>query len=370
MLLRLFCLFLFPVVSSSVCAQENSVVVEDLEEDLMVFDGEKYERLNDRHSRIKAVYFSLSPPFHSGEHLRLHSSRKYYLFINGKIKGEYQGEVVLAMDSLAAWAGPAPAYRVALYQEPINVRDLGVQVISHKASPQQQGIDTAAKPYSHFRDFSVMAALLLIIFFVVSLRLNPKLAADYFSVAHLLSSRETDDAQASARLTSSANVQFWVLCSLLIGYYLLMVMYNLPPRFALPLHFQAPGFGFIWLQWLKLTAIIFGILLLKLLIIVSLTRLFGMRGMARYHFFNWIRLLLLVFTLATFVLFMYFIARGSDAGFFVAFLSVIIVALVLWIMVAFFKLSGRSGHSMFHLFSYLCATELIPLLITVKVLFQ
>ena len=95
-----------------------------------------------------------------------------------------------------------------------------------------------------------------------------------------------------------------------------------------------------------------------------------MRGMARFHFFNWIRLLLVVFGTATIILFMYFISRGDSSDFFVILLFLVIAALIAWIVVAFFKLSGRSEHSMFHLFSYICATEIIPLLITVKVLFQ
>src|SRR5690606_18279278 len=104
-------------------------------------------------------------------------------------------------------------------------------------------------------------------------------------------------------------------------------------------------------------------LLSKALIIFSLTRLFDMRGMTRFHFFNWIRLLLVAIGAATVVLFMYYISHGDDPGYYVVFLSVVIAVLVAWIVVAFFKLSGRTGHSIFHLFSYLCATEIIPLII-------
>jgi hypothetical protein len=155
-----------------------------------------------------------------------------------------------------------------------------------------------------------------------------------------------------------------------MGFYLIIIMHNLPAEYALPLRFQATGFWMILWQWFKLSTIIFYVFLLKIMIIFLLTRLFAMRGMARFHFFNWVRLLLIVFGAAAILLFMYFISRGESPGFFVVFLSFIIITLVVWIVLAFFKLSGRSEHSMFHLFSYICATEIIPLLITVKVLFQ
>jgi hypothetical protein len=226
------------------------------------------------------------------------------------------------------------------------------------------------KPHSYFRDFVVVAGLVIILLFLVALHLNPKLASDYFSAARILSAREAEDSQSSARLTSSSNVQFYILCSLMIGFYLLIILQNLPSEFALPVRFQASGFWSLWWQWLKLSTIIFYIFLLKIVIIFLLTRLFGMRGMARFHFFNWIRLLLIVFGAATILLFVYFISRGGSSYFFVVSLSIVVIALVGSIVVAFFKLSGRSEHSMFHLFSYICATEIIPLLITVKVLFQ
>ncbi|MEX2234264.1 MAG: DUF4271 domain-containing protein, partial [Cyclobacteriaceae bacterium] len=221
-----------------------------------------------------------------------------------------------------------------------------------------------------FRDFVVVSGLVIILLFLFALRLKTKLDADYFSISRILSSREADDSQTSARLTSSSNVQFYVLCSLMIGFYLIIILQNLPPQYALPIRFQSSGFWMMWWQWLKLSTIIFYALLLKIFIIFLLARLFGMRGMARFHFFNWIRLLLVVLGAATILLFIYFISRGDSQNFFVVFLSLVVVALVAWIAVAFYKLSGRSGHSMFHLFSYLCATEIIPLLITVKVLFQ
>ena len=66
----------------------------------------------------------------------------------------------------------------------------------------------------------------------------------------------------------------------------------------------------------------------------------------------------------------YFIARGESESLYVMFLSLVAITLSVWVVVAFFKLGGKSGHSMFHLFSYLCATEIIPVLITAKVLFQ
>lgn len=367
---RFFLFFFLLLLYTSVLAQEKFTVTKDLRSEWMRFGDGAYQQVGSNSFRgLNTIYLSVDRRTLKGNILRLRSDKRYYVFADGIVVGEFKGEARLSIDSLLGEHHRA-ACLLAIHQECINERDLVTEIVSPSVPASHVQAEATVRPYWHFRDFVVIAGLIIILFFLIALRLNPKLTADYFSIPRLLSSRESDDSQAAARLTSSANVQFYVLCSLLIGFYLLIVFYNLPPRFALPLRFQASGFWMIWWQWLKLSGIIFLILLLKIFLVFSLTRLFGMWGMARYHFFNWIRLLLLVFGAATTVLFIYFIGRGSRPEFFIMFLSFVVVALIGWIVVAFFKLSGRSGHSMFHLFSYLCGTEIIPMLITVKVLFQ
>ena len=370
MFLRVFVVFYLSLFITSLPAQEKFSVVKDFRSAWSRFEDGTYRPLGDRSfTGLNTVYFPLDLRTQSGNFLRLHSARTYYLFVNGRISGEFIGTATLSVDSLLQRQRTA-YLRMAIHQDRINARDLETEIVSLKPSARGTGTDIPSRPYWYFRDFVVIAGLIIIIFFLVALRLNPKLGAELFSINRLISSRESDEGHASARLTSGSNMQYYVLCSLLIGFYLLIVLHNLPARFALPIHFEAGSFWMIGLQWLKLSAIIFLAVLLKVFLVFALTRLFGIWGMARYHFFNWIRLLLLVFSAGTIVLFMYFIARGHSEDVFVLFLSVIVMALAAWVVLAFYKLSGRSGHSMFHLFSYLCATEIIPLLITAKVLFQ
>ena len=355
---------------SSVSAQEKFTALENLRPVWTTYDGDDYKRL-DRipFTGLNTIYFELDPRAHAGNFLLLASDRPYFLFVDGLVLAEYQGEAVIDIDSLARRVYGAP-YRIAIHQKDINEQDLRTQVMSLQPSPPPAEDGTAARPYSYFRDFVVVAGLIVILLFLLVFRLHAKLAADYFSIARIFSVREVDDGQTSTRLTSSSNIQFYILCSMMIGLYLMIIFRNLPPQYALPLRFQATDFWMIAWQWMKLSAVIFLVLLLKIVIVFSLTRLFGMRGMARFHFFNWIRLLLVIFGAGTTILFMYFISHGNRPHIFVFFLSLVLITLAAWIVVAFLKLGGRTGHTMFHLFSYLCATEIIPLLITAKVLYQ
>jgi hypothetical protein len=353
----------------SVLAQEKFTIVKDLAREWMTYRDGAYEALEKiPFTGLNTVYSPIDIQAFTGHFLRVQSHRTYFLFINGKVVGEYQGEVLLSIDSLAGRASARPA-RIAIHQEKINGRDLRCEIVMKGASGRRPD-DAIERPYSHFRDFVVISGLVIIMVFVAIVRISPKLASDYFSLSRLISSREADDSQASARLTSGSNVRFYIFCSLMIGYYLMIIFYNLPHQYTLPIRFHASTFWTMCWEWLKLSSVVFSFFLLKLVVIFLLTRLFDMRGMARYHFFNWVRLLLVVFGVFTVLIFMYFILRGDHPDFFVGFLSMVIIALIAWIVMAVFKFTGRTGHSMFHLFSYLCATEIIPLLITVKILFQ
>lgn len=366
---RAFSVSFLLLLYSSLFGQEKFTVVQDLRTAWMIFEDGNYKPLGEMpFTGLNTVYFEVDRSRSGGNLLLLESSKPYFLFVNGKVMAEYAGRALIDIDSLSSVVG-SQAFRIAIHQKRINERDLRTQIVSTGSLAAAEDENTE-RPYSYLRDFSVIGGFVIILFFLALLRLHPKLAADYFTLSRIVASREAEDGQSTARLTSSSNVQFYILCSLLLGFYLLIILYNLPAEYALPIQFHASAFGMIWLQWLKLSAYVFIALMAKLLVIFSLSRLFGFRGMARFHFFNWIRLMLVMFGAATIVLFTYFISRGDSADTFVMFLSVVVVALILWTVVAYFKLGGRTGHSMFHLFSYLCATEIIPLLITVKVLFQ
>ncbi len=369
MIVRLMSAVVLTTFFISAFAQERFTGVKDLRTEWLSYEKGAYEPVEEIPFRgLRTVYFQLDPRTHAGEYLRIRSGRPYFLFVNGAVRGEFTGSSRFRIDSLLA-AGNRAGW-IAIHQRRINERDLVTEVLSQERERQSAGIEMVRRQHDSFRDFVVLAGLIIIVLFVVAFRLNPKLTSDYFSVRRIISLRDTEEGQSGIRLTGGLSIQFYVLCSLMIGYYLIIVIQHLPVHYMLSDRFHTRTFGMMWWQWLKLSVIVFLLLSAKVLIIFSLTRLFDMRGVARIHFFSWIRLLLVVVGAATVIMFMYFIGRGDNPTHYVIFLTVVVAVLALWIAIAFFKLSGNAGRSMFHLFSYLCATEIIPLLVTVKVLFQ
>ena len=335
----------------------------DLKNQWTVFTDDNYKQF-DAGVHAEAIHLFLRNIKQSGK-LSVHSAREYFVFINGKLSGKYQQNLLLNIDSLQR----VYKYRdvqLTIYQPHLNPDELTTTVRS------LDKIDNLAveKRANYFKDFVIVAGLLIITLFVMMMRLNPKLSNDYLSIAKMFSLREGDDAQSNARLTSSSNIQFYALTSMLLSFFLMLVFNHLPTDYSLATSLATHSFASAFGVWLIVSAIIFVLFTFKIIVIFSITRLFGLKGLAHIHYFNWIRLLLIIFGVASLLVFVYFISRGLSTSFFENVLISVVVVLVAWTFVVFLKLNNKSDHTMFHLFSYICATEIIPLLITIKVLFQ
>lgn len=348
-------------------AQLKNTSEKNLRPDWLIFENNQYKTLGSKTTSIHTIYIKIEADRYPDCYLTVRSAKSYFLFINGKIAGEFHGEKRFKLDSLTE-IHYTPSFLIGINQQNINPLDL--QTTIELRQYQATTLEDIAKPSTYFKDFVILSGLIVIILFLITTRLNPKLTSDYFSVTKIFSLREGDDAQSNARLTNSSNIAFYIICSLLLGFYLIIIINHLPDQYALPFHFQGDTFWSTAWQWVRLSSVVLIIFFIKILLVFSLTRLFGLNGLARIHFFNWVRLILIVFGTASIIVFTYFILRGNSPNFFVIFLVLIVVTLTAWTFLVFLKLNNKTEHSMFHLFSYICATEIIPLLITIKVLFQ
>ena len=116
------------------------------------------------------------------------------------------------------------------------------------------------------------------------------------------------------------------------------------------------------------TGTVIALLFTKMLVVYIIASLFGVRDTAGFHFFNFIRLLLVILGILTLVLATYYVLHGQQKGFYSFLYELLNWILGGWVILLFIKLANRVQYSVFHLFSYICATEIIPFLLIVKVL--
>jgi len=362
----IFSLFFLCSIVSEANAQD-SARVKNFTVEWNVFNNGQYERYDPRAGDVRNIFFSVEANNFPGSFLEVRSPKPLTLFINGQLAVHSNDPLLLRIDSLAE-IFQSRVLQINILQDEIRPGSLQTS-IQTKAGPALPVEDHSLMRFSTFRDFAIVGMLILMVMLIIIIQINPKLTSDYFSVVKIFSSREGEDGQSHSRITSSINILFYAYCSLMLGYFLMIIFHYVPSHYASALSFQADTFFGAVIQWLELSLIVLVLCFAKIALVYSLSFLFGMPEIGGIHFFNWVRLLLGVFGILTAVLFLYFISHGHQEGFYIFLLRIMSWVLAGWMILIIFKLYRQAGHSMFHLFSYICATELIPFLITIKVLY-
>ena len=362
----LFLLTCFSLAYHTESAAQHVSIIKDLHNEWKVYDGNQYVDFNRDSEGISTVYFSLEASSFPEMELYVNSSSAHSVFVNGKLNASGTGAARLSIDSLSKVYN-APVLQVSVHQREIHPDGLQTAVVSKRIRAEFS--EMLSPHYSAFRDFAIIGIMVLLIMLIVITQLNPKLASDYFSVTKIFSMREGEDGQSYSRITSSINILFYAYSSLMMGYYLIIIYHFLPREYPTALFFQATTFWDVVLQWAELSLIVLVVFFLKIVMVYGLSYVFGMKEIGGVHFFNWVRLLVGVFGVLTVVLFLYFISHGSRPGFYDFLLGTVTWVFAGWMVLIILKLQRHLQHSMFHLFSYICATELIPFLITIKVLY-
>jgi hypothetical protein len=341
---------------------DESVVIKDLKPEWKVLSNNQYLEY-DQSTFIPTIYFIIDPNLFGGASLRIESEKYFSVFINGKImESQTKGVQLYNIDSLAS-----------LYSNPLNVSIRRQKVaLSTKLVIKNGGADDTNLFFRQglfFLDFSILAFIFLLIFFVVLLRINPKLTFDYLNFASLFSRQELEENVMVLRIRSRANLLYYAFASLLSALQLMIVFHFVPSQSGLANMFHGNSLKECFYQWVGLSAIILGILFAKLILTTTLSYLFKSTEFAALQFFNFIRLIIFTFGIISLVLIFYFVIKVTDPTWYYNLFYFIATVFIIWEIVIFLKLMARVHFHFFHLFLYLCVSEFIPLVILLKVVF-
>lgn len=356
---------LFAFLFFTHCAAAQVVIKKDLQPEWLMSDGAAYRKFEETEP-VKAVYIKLPVRQFNTDYFVIKSSGPVSVLLNNMLILDQVHNVKLSVDSLVNQY-PAAEFFIAIYSgQSITKNNLVTHVAATVLYPTDTPEESYVKAGTIFKDYVITAVLTLIIFLVTIIRLNPGLSSDYFSIRKIFSRRESEDDHYYYRVTS-ATILFYVFTSLLVSLYLIIVVQYADAKLGLEGLLLASFWELIF-TWLKVSIYVFLFLFVKIIIIYLVSLLFGIREIAGYHFFNFVRILLVIIGLFTMVLLIYFILHGQGLSFYNFLYAAIPWILGIWIVLGFFKLASRVRHSAFHLFSYICATELIPFFIIIEVL--
>jgi hypothetical protein len=305
----------------------------------------------------KTIHFSTDLKRTDGAFLLIQSKKKFYLFINSYLIVQTH-KLKLSADSLGKIYGKN--IFVSVHQS-TGISDLSTQWLINTSRSQ---FYNPLRPAKTFQNFVLLAVLFLIILLTWLLRSNPQLTLDYLNVIKLFSFRHRDDSQFVLRITSSVNLLLYIFCSLLTALALLIAMNN-SKELSISIDLESRSTEIFFVQWLIIALFIAGLLILKLGLASTLSILFEWRDTAGFQFFNFVRVLVLSLMLVGVISIFCFSMNINLNYYFLAKCFCTMLSMGAGLM--FFKLLNRESSSPFHLFSYLCATEIFPLVILIKV---
>jgi len=366
----LFLILSFCVIKITI-ANDKGVYAEqkDLKTEWKYFDGKKYVYVEDNEEGHNTIYLQINPLTTPRHYLIIQSEQLLNIFINGQLLSSQVAQKTISLDSLSSRLS-GKSFLVAIHaQEPLSFRGLKTS-LSLKAALQQS--ESEATPIelrapTSFRDFVIVVLITLFVYWVISIRVSPRLFADYFSVSKLFFGRETEDYQ-YFRITSATILFYGFSClTLSLFFFIINHFYNIPVISGIT---EVDSFLYLITQWLLLSIVLFGVLLIKIIILFVLANIFDIREIAGFQFFNFMRLLLIVLVLLAVTISSYYLLHGLESSVYQIFYKILGWVMLFWIVMIFFKLVSRVPFSPIHLFLYICATEIIPFLVTVKILYK
>jgi Domain of unknown function (DUF4271) len=317
-------------------------------------------------SEEHTVYFSIDMAKHGGHSLYLSSLGQGYVFVDGKLIGSFTEVALYGLDSLRDQFG-SPLW-MAVHTEG-KLSDLKTLIVFDEESLARGAPVLERRPPTFFRDYGILASLFLVFFLLLLFRTNPQLTLDYFSFTKVFSSSERNETQLASRITSSENLLFYLFCALSTGFLLSAIFYSSGPFFqaARPLVFTSLGSSF--LIWLRLSVFILLLLAAKLSIVLIFSTLFNFRETVSFQFFNFLRFVLFTSVVMAGISLGLYMLGVTSPSWYERLIVVGLIMLSLGSVMVLMKLLRKSHLSFFHLFSYLCISEFIPLVILFKIFF-
>lgn len=359
----------------------NYLSFKDLQTEWQVYD-DKYKAyvpyISSRHKGTKTISFWLDTEKNKPYYLVIKLKKDEYFFINQQLHQviSKEGWQAYKIDSLQKLYNDKTLF-LTFYNKnaSVGLTYSFVGVFSAKISNKKATKNITTSLQEYFRQkinnprtsIIILVGILIFAFYTLLWNIYPRHFYNFLNIKKLFSLARREDENALNKPLSAGNILFVVGCVLLAGYFGLM--FQEVQNYKLPF-FVRDGIFFVDIYNYFVFTLIFGVLIAgKFVLIVFLEKLLGLDKISNAHFYEHIRFSQTLYVLLCGLGLYYFVVNPSQLLVFKTLSSVILLfgfigrSVFLWIHVN--KISGMRN---IYLISYLCASEIIPLLIYIKLL--
>ncbi|MCZ8354153.1 MAG: DUF4271 domain-containing protein [Cyclobacteriaceae bacterium] len=356
--MRLSLTFLFFLAFTIVVAQPEE---EDLSKRWKVFEGGKYQDFKGEIHQPQFVSFQLRATEATGAKLKIRYRQPLSIFINQQLIINNEKEIELSIDSIRNVLS-ATTLQITIFHPQLKIEKLATSLVRNNQIEDTKLVKKSSPVVPI--DFVVISALVISLLLLTIILLNPKLASDYFSVVKLFSFREREEGQVYNRITGSTNFLFFGFSALTLS-----LVLTLSQPFVETLPKTEKTLIDFFLQWFSYTGLLLLIIALRMINTYFQAWLYNAREVAGLQFFNWVRAVFLLSGFCLFIMVISHITALTHPNWLSILMRVVLFGTLIWNVIAIFKVANKVQLGLFHLFSYLCVTEIVPSLIIFKLLY-
>jgi hypothetical protein len=239
----------------------------------------------------------------------------------------------------------------------------GDNTLANHTSGLKDQIQFARRNNSGFSDFFVTGIIVLLFFYAVLINVFGKKIINFYDIGRALSFTIREEMAFKGKIFDGANIPILVVHSFLVSFVGIIIFIASGINY-----FTIDSFFSALLFWAISTVAIFILYIFKYWLLVLVGSLFKLPFINR-HYLEYIRLSKIFFTLILFLLMIFYLGLGQEinnigslmVGAVVSFFAIRVILL-------YFKFIQSSSFNNLYLFSYLCSTEILPMVVGLKIL--
>ena len=217
-----------------------------------------------------------------------------------------------------------------------------------------------------FSNFFYLCATIIFLVFVILKTQFVEIADQYLLFQRTFKVKTIDELIYKIPYLGIPNILFIGFISLMLGFISLTFMYFYPEEILfLDINPGVSSFWILIFNWLEISIMILALIVLKYFLTIAMSSLFSL-NIAKIHFASSLRLLL-AFSLMLMLLTLldYFLIGMIPLP---IYLIIFLLGIITIQVILFLKLSLVTTHTLLYIIVYLCATELIPIVLLFKIL--
>lgn len=254
---------------------------------------------------------------------------------------------------------------ISIYGKNLGNANLQTKIVTFDSYQTRALFTREQNTFKNYLLLSFFMGLLLLAVFKLSSSSNVQ---DYFMIGRLFNPRSRDEVMFKGKLFSAPNPLFYLVTSFLASQLAVSLITLTPNSFNINSGGNPITIGDMLILQSGVLLVIYLWIIIKWIIVRFVSGLFRLLDFAPVHFFNYQRFSFLFLIAFSAIVFLLYFGAGTNESIYSFLVWILVIIAALRMLLILFKLLNGSSYRILHLFSYLCATEIIPYLFAIKLI--